>query len=88
MTTQPDNTWLDIELIKMANKVLDGKQETLGDYIDPTKTSILTELQRRVREAKIDELYGVGNNLIPYGRSDGSELGEYLENRISQLKEE
>ena len=31
---------LDNIILECANKVLDGKQETLGDYIDPTKQQI------------------------------------------------
>lgn len=31
---------LDNIILECANKVLEGKQETLGDYIDPTKQQI------------------------------------------------
>ena len=31
---------LDNIILECANKVLDGKQETFGDYIDPTKRQI------------------------------------------------
>lgn len=36
---------LDIIILDCANKVLDGKEEKLGDYVDPTKQDIKDLMQ-------------------------------------------
>jgi hypothetical protein len=41
---------LDNIIIECANKVLDGKEEKLGDYIDPTKEEIKALILELIKE--------------------------------------
>ena len=42
---------LDIIILDCANKILDGKQEKLGDYIDPTKQQLKDFMLELVKES-------------------------------------
>jgi hypothetical protein len=45
---------LDNIILKCANKVLDGKEETLGDYIDPTVQQVKDLILELVNELEED----------------------------------
>jgi hypothetical protein len=79
---------LELELLKMANGVLGGKAETLGDFIDPTKQAIKSlyqsHLNAELGKARIDELQKLYDR---FGHSEKSEAIVAVEVRLKRLKE-
>jgi hypothetical protein len=53
---------LDNIILKCINKALDGKEEKLGDYVDPTKQQIKDLMQEIID----DTVMGLGGD-VPYG---------------------